>query len=82
MMRKIHNGGGKSVPDAEDTNPRAGEALVRPVHRIRGGRRTLLTAYPEKEMTAWPVRPKFNYGDLLRRSEIIEPVAEMQTLGL
>lgn len=22
-----------------------------------------LTVYPEKEMTAWPVRPKFNYGD-------------------
>ena len=40
-----------------------------------------LTVYPEKEMTAWPVRPKFNYGDPYDEG-IIEPVAEMQTLGL
>ncbi len=40
-----------------------------------------LTVYPEKEMTAWPVRPKFNYGDPYDEG-IIEPVAEMQKLGL
>lgn len=41
----------------------------------------LLTVYPEKEMTAWPVRPKFNYGDPCDEG-IIEPVAEMQKPGL
>ena len=41
----------------------------------------LLTVYPEKEMTAWPVRPKFNYGDPYDEGNI-EPVAEMQKLEL
>ena len=41
----------------------------------------LLTVYPAKEMTAWPVRPKFNYGDPCDEG-IIEPVAEMQKPGL
>ena len=39
------------------------------------------TAKPEDAMTAWPVRPKFNYGDPYDEG-IIEPVAEMQKLGL
>ena len=39
------------------------------------------TAKPEDAMTAWPVRPKFNYGDPCDEG-IIEPVAEMQKPGL
>lgn len=39
------------------------------------------TAKPEDAMTAWPVRPKFNYGAPYDEG-IIERVAEMQTPGL
>ena len=41
----------------------------------------LLTVFPEKEMTAWPVRQKFNYGNPYDEG-IIEPVAEQQNIGL
>lgn len=48
MMRKIHNGGGNPFRMPKDTNPRAGEALARPVHRIRGGRRGPADRIPRK----------------------------------
>lgn len=41
----------------------------------------LLTVFPDGDLTAWPVRQKFNYGDPYDES-IIDEVAEQQELDL
>ena len=57
------------------------EALARSIRRYGRGRCGSADRIPRKEMTAWPVRPKFNDGDPCDEG-IIEPVAEMQKPGL
>ena len=81
MMRKIHNGGGNPFRMPKILTQEQEKRWLDPSIASEEAVAALLTVYPEKEMTAWPVRPKFNYGDPYDEG-IIEPVAEMQTLGL
>ena len=81
MMRKIHNGGGNPFRMPKILTQEQEKRWLDPSIASEEAVAALLTVYPEKGMTAWPVRPKFNYGDPYDEG-IIEPVAEMQTLGL
>lgn len=81
MMRKIHNGGGNPFRMPKILTQEQEKRWLDPSIASEEAVAALLTVYPEKEMTAWPVRPKFNYGDPYDEG-IIEPVAEMQKLGL
>ena len=81
MMRKIHNGGSNPFRMPKILTSEQERLWLDPTIVSKEAVTDLLTVYPEEEMTAWPVRPKFNYGDPYDEG-IIEPVAEMQKLGL
>ena len=81
MMRKIHNGGGNPFRMPKILTSEQERLWLDSTIVSKEAVTDLLTVYPEEEMSAWPVRPKFNYGDPYDEG-IIEPVAEMQKLGL
>ncbi len=81
MMRKIHNGGNNPFRMPKILSSEQEHLWLDPTIVSKNAVTDLLSVYPEKEMRAWPVRSKFNYGDPYDDG-IIEPVAEMQKLGL
>ena len=81
MMRKIHNGGGNPFRMPKILTQEQEKRWLDPSIASEEAVAALLTVYPEKEMTAWPVRPKFNYGDPYDEG-IIEPVAAMSRVTL
>lgn len=81
MMRKIHNGGSNPFRMPKILTSEQERLWLDPTIASKEAVTDLLTVYPEEEMTAWPVRQKFNYGDPFDEG-IIEPVAEQQNLGL
>lgn len=81
MMRKIHNGGNNPFRMPKILSSEQEHLWLDPTIVSKNAVTDLLSVYPEKEMRAWPVRSKFNYGDPYDDG-IIEPVAERQELGL
>lgn len=81
MMRKIHNGGNNPFRMPKILSSEQEHLWLDPTIVSKNAVTDLLSVYPEKEMRAWPVRSKFNYGDPYDDG-IIEPVAEMQKLRL
>ncbi len=80
MMRKIHNGGNNPFRMPKILTPEQEQLWLNSKIESEEAVAALLTVYPEKEMTVWPVRQKFNYGSPFDES-IVEPVGEMQELG-
>lgn len=81
MMRKIHNGGNNPFRMPKILTPEQERLWLDPAVVSQQAVADLLTIYPEKEMTAWPVRRKFNYGDPYDKG-VIEPVEELHKLVL
>lgn len=81
LLRKIHNGGNSPFRMPKILTESEEKAWLDPGITAREEVAKLLTVFPETDMTAWPVRQKFNYGDPYDES-IIDEVAEQQKLDL
>ena len=81
MMRKIHNGGNNPFRMPKILTPEQEQLWLDPKIASEEAVAALLTVFPEKEMIAWPVRQKFNYGSPFDESRV-QPVAEVQDLSL
>lgn len=81
MMRKIHNGGNNPFRMPKILTPEQEQFWLDPSITTADTVRELLKVYPEKELQAWPVRAKFNYGDPSDEG-IVEPVPELQPLTI
>lgn len=81
MMRKIHNGGNNPFRMPKILTLEEEKRWLDPSITSADSVRDMLSVYPETELRAWPVRPKFNYGDPTDEG-IVEPVSELQPLNL
>lgn len=81
MMRKIHNGGNNPFRMPKILTLEEEQRWLDPSLTSADTVRKMLSVYPETELRAWPVRPKFNYGDPSDEG-IVEPVPELQPLNL
>lgn len=75
MMRQIHNGGNNPFRMPKILTPEQEKLWLDPSVTTQDAVASMLTVYPETELTAWAVRQKFNYGDPYDEG-IIEPVPE------
>lgn len=79
MMRKIHNGGNNPFRMPKILTAAEEKRWLDPAVTSEQAVAELLSVFPEKEMTAWAVRQKFNYGDPFDGS-IIDAVPEVQPI--